>query len=100
MNEWVLAAVALITYGSRALALVFLPAPSGQFEAVLGRMPAPIFASLATLTLITDKGQLTTGPVVLAALGALILAPRRSLALCLVAGFAGYLLGKLVLPGA
>ena len=97
MSPWLLALIALITYGSRAAALAFLPRPSGRFEAVLGRMPAAIFASLATLSLITEEQSLAGGPMLLAAAGALVATPKRSLALCLVGGIAGYALGDLLL---
>jgi hypothetical protein len=90
--------IAAITYGSRAAAVVFLPRPSGRIEQVLGRMPAPIFASLATLALITDHRTLVGLPVLCAALGALIAAPRRSLAICLIGGLAGYVIGRLLFP--
>jgi hypothetical protein len=97
MSPLLVAAVALITYGSRAAGLVFLPRPSGRSEAVLARVPAPIFAGLATLGLVTDERSLAAGPVLVAAAGALLAAPKRSLALCLVGGLAGYLLADLVL---
>jgi branched-subunit amino acid transport protein len=84
----------LITYGSRAAAVVFLPRPTGRVEEILGRMPAPIFASLATLALITPDRTLLPGPVLVAALGALIASPRRSLAMCLVGGLLGYVVGR------
>ena len=96
MSPVVVAAIALITYASRAAALVLLPRPGGRFGAVLGRMPAPIFASLATLTLVTDDRSLAGGPVLSAALGALIVSPKRSLPLCLIGGVAGYGLGALL----
>jgi hypothetical protein len=88
--------IALITYGSRAAALAFLPRPRGRVEAVLGRMPAPIFASLATLTLVTGERSLAGVPVLCAALGALVCSPKRSLPLCLTGGVAGYALGMLL----
>ncbi len=97
MSPVVLVAVALVTYASRAAALVFLPRPGGRFEAVLGRMPAPIFASLAMLTLVTDDRSLAGGEVLCAALGALIMSPKRSLPLCLIGGVTGYALGELLL---
>ena len=97
MNEWLLIAIGLVTYGSRAAALVFLPRPSARVEEVLARMPAPIFASLAVLSLIEADGGLAGGPVLLAALGALAVTPRRSLAVCLAGGLAGYLVGQLLL---
>ena len=96
MSPAVLVAIALITYASRAAALVFLPPPRGRFGAILGRMPAPIFASLATLTLVTADRSLAGGPVLAAALGALVLSPKRSLPLCLIGGVAGYALAALL----
>jgi hypothetical protein len=91
-----LAAIALITYASRALALVVLPRPGTRLEAVLARMPAPIFASLAMSTLIGDDRALAATPILWAAAGALLAAPLRSLALCLIGGAAGYALAALV----
>ena len=99
MTPLLLVAIAAITYGSRAAALVFLPRPTGRIEDMLGRMPAPIFASLATLSLINADRTFAAGPVLLAALGALILTPRRSLAVCLIGGVLGYLVGRLLIPG-
>jgi hypothetical protein len=97
MSPWLLVAIAALTYGSRAASLVFLPRPSGRLEVILGRMPAPIFASLATLTLITEDGALTEGPILVAALGALLVSPKRSLAVCLIGGIVGFVLGDLFL---
>jgi hypothetical protein len=96
VSPWVLVAIAAITYSSRAVALVLLPRPGARLEGMLARMPAPIFASLATLTLLTDGPALTGGPTLCAALGALIASPQRSLALCLIDGVTGYALGKLL----
>lgn len=98
MSPILLALIALITYGSRAAAVVFLPRPTGRVDEILGRMPAPIFASLATLALITPDRALVPAPVLVAALGALIASPRRSLAMCLIGGLAGYLIGRLLFP--
>lgn len=94
MSAALLGAIALLTYASRAAALAFLPRPSGRFEAVLARMPAPIFASLATLTLMSGGGTGAGAPVLLAALGALVMTPRRSLAVCLAGGLVGYGIGE------
>jgi hypothetical protein len=91
-----LAVIALITYSSRAAALAFLPRPSGRLEVVLGRMPAPIFAGLATLTLISEEGSPAEGPILVAALGALIASPKRSLAVSLVGGIVGFAIGTLI----
>ena len=59
-------------------------------------MPAPIFAGLATLTLISEEGALAEGPVLVATLGALIASPRRSLAVSLVGGIVGFAIGTLL----
>jgi branched-subunit amino acid transport protein len=83
-------ALAAVTYGSRLSAMVLLPRPSARVEAVLARVPAAIFASLATLSLITPERQLVEVPILVATAAALLAAPRRSLALCLAAGIAGY----------
>jgi branched-subunit amino acid transport protein len=91
-----LAAVAAITYGSRLAAMVALPRPTGRVEATLARVPAAIFASLATLSLITPERTVVEMPILLAALGAVLAAPRRSFALCLVAGVIGYAVGELL----
>lgn len=97
MNEWVIVTIGLITYASRAAALVFLPRPNPRVEAILARMPAPIFASLAVLTLIDADGRLAGGPVLLAALGGLAMTPKRSLPICLAGGFIGYIAGQVLL---
>ena len=96
MSPLLLVAIAAVTYASRAAAFVLLPRPGGRFAEVLGRMPAPLFASLAALTLVTDHRSLAAPAILCAALGALALAPRRSLALSLVGGLAGYGLGALL----
>jgi hypothetical protein len=97
MSPLMLVAIALITYTSRAAALVFLPRPPARFAAVLGRIPAPIFASLAMATLLTDDRAFVGGPILWAALGALVASPARSLLACLIGGSAGYALGALLL---
>lgn len=96
MSALVLAAIALTTYASRAIALVLLPRPGARFEAVLRRIPAPIFASLATATLLSDGGAVIGGPTLGAAVGALLLTPTRSLLFCLLGGAAGYVVGTLL----
>jgi hypothetical protein len=96
VSPLLLVAIALITYGTRAAALVFLPRPSARIEAMLGRVPAPIFAGLATATLLTGDGSVIAGPILWAALGALLASPARSLLFCLLGGAAGYALGALV----
>jgi branched-subunit amino acid transport protein len=96
MSPLVLVAIALITYASRAAAVVLLPRPSPRFEAILSRFPAPIFASLATATLLGEGGAPASVPTLAAAAGALVLSPARSLLLCLIGGAAGYAAGTLL----
>jgi branched-subunit amino acid transport protein len=90
MSLWVVVALAALTYGSRAAALVLLPQPKGHLERVLGRIPVPLFAGLAVLSLITPERLLAPPPELAAAFGALAVSPLRSLALCLVAGLGTY----------
>jgi len=97
MTPLLLAAVAAITYGSRLAALAVLPRPSERIETILERVVPAIFASIATLSLITDQPGPVEGPILLAAAGALLAAPRRSFALCLAAGLVGYFVGRLFL---
>ena len=97
MTPLLLGAIAMVTYGSRLAAMAVLPRPSGRVEKILERVVPAIFASIATLSLITDEPGLVDGPILVAATGALLAAPRRSFALCLVAGLAGYLIGSVVL---
>ncbi len=96
MSVLLVAAVAAITYGSRLAAMAILPRPTGRLEQILARVTPAIFASLATLSLITEDRLLAGGPILLAALGALLVAPRRSFALCLVAGLIGYFAGEVL----
>ena len=90
MSPLVLGALAVITYVSRAVPVVLLPRPSPRVETILSRIPAPIFASLATATLLGDGGTLVSGPTLAAAAGALLLSPARSLLPCLIGGAVGY----------
>src|SRR5712691_9092772 len=67
-----------LTYGSRALALVFMPDPPVRVKAVLDRIPAPLFAALAVTALIHER-KLADPATLTAALFGLALAPTRSL---------------------
>ena len=82
MSPLILVAIALLTYGSRAAAVVLLRRPGPAFEAVLARMPAP-----------NDGGALVGGPTLWASAGALLASPARSLLIWLIAGAAAYPLG-------
>ena len=96
MSAFSLVLVAVLTYASRAVSLVLLPRPSASIEAVLARIPGPIFASLAAAMLLTDARSFVTGPTLWAALGALLASPARSLLACLIGGAAGYVVGVLL----
>lgn len=89
-------ALALITYGSRAAALVFLPDPPPALRRVLDQMPAPLFASLAALSLVRESGTLAPAPILAAAAGAICAAPFRSLLVTLAGGLVGFALGSVL----
>jgi branched-subunit amino acid transport protein len=93
MTLLLLISLAAITYGSRAAALAFLPRPPRALEVRLDRIPAPLFAGLAALSVIGPDRSPAPAPVVCAAAGALLLAPRRSLLLALAGGTIGYVVG-------
>lgn len=95
MSPALIAAIALLTYASRALALVLMPDPSPRAKAVLDRIPAPLFASLAAISLVED-GELVTPETLCATVGALLLTPTRSILYILAGGFAGYAAGALI----
>lgn len=95
MSLWLIALIALLTYGSRAVALVAMPDPSRRLRVVLDRIPAPLFAALAAISMF-DDGVLVARETVFAALGALAATPTRSLLWVLVGGMAGYALGLLI----
>lgn len=95
MSLALIAAIALLTYGSRALALVLMPDPPPRAKAVLDRIPAPLFASLAAVSLVEDR-ELAAPETFCAALGALLVTPTRSLLYVLVGGLGGYAVGALV----
>ena len=96
MNAALLLALAGITYASRAVSLVFMPSPPPRLERFLNRVPAPLFASLAAVSVIDSSGNFVPPAVLLAAAGALIMSPRRSLLAALLGGLAGYALGEIV----
>lgn len=90
MSLWLILVLAAITYSSRVLALVVLPPPSERVELILNRVPAPLFAGLASLSLIESTGRLADRPVLFATAAALLAAPFRSFLGVLVAGLTGY----------
>jgi hypothetical protein len=93
MTWALLGVVTALTLASRLLPMALLPAPRGRAAEVLDALPAPLFASLAALALMGDGGAPPLASV-LAAVGALVGAGRRSLPLTLACGVAGFLLGQ------
>jgi len=85
----------LLTYASRALALVLMPDPPQWMKVVLDRIPAPLFAGLAATSLIQD-GRLAEPSTLAAAAFGLLAAPTRSLLWVLLAGLAGYGAGAIL----
>lgn len=90
MTWELLIVLAALTYGSRAAALVFLPAPSARVRAIIDRIPPALFAGLAAHSLVVPGQGLVDPATLVAAAGALVVAPLRSLPICLVAGVAAY----------
>lgn len=96
MTIALLLAVAAITIGSRIAALAILPPPQGALAVLVRRLPAPLFASLAALS-ITGTDAAATGPILAATGCALVAALRwRSLLVILAAGLGGFIAASLV----
>lgn len=96
MTIWLIIALAVLTYVSRAAALVLLPRPSERFEAVLQRVPAPLFAGFAAISLVTDSREVAPMETLAAVAAAVIATRTKSLLLILAAGSAGYLVAELI----
>lgn len=97
MSLLTLLAVAAITVGSRIAALALLPPPRGVVADTVRRLPAPLFATLAALSLTGSAGGITD-PAMLTAVGcALAVARWSSLLLTLAAGIGGFILAGALL---
>ena len=96
MSAVLIALLAVLTYASRALALVLMPHPPERIRVVLDRIPAPLFASLAALSLLED-GAIAGATTLAAAAGALLATPTRSLLWVLTGGLGGYVAGVLLI---
>lgn len=96
MNVLLLLAAAAITVGSRVAALAVLPAPQGAVAALVRRLPAPLFAALAALSLTgSDRG--VSDPAALTAVCCAVLAARwSSLLITLGAGLGGFTIASLI----
>ncbi len=96
MSLMTLLAVAAITVGSRVAALALLPPPQGAVAGLVRRLPAPLFATLAALSLTGSDGS-DTDPTMLTAVCCALLATRwSSLLITLGAGLAGFLIASLI----
>ena len=97
MSWWLLLAVALITLGSRIAAVALLPPPRGEAAAIVQRLPAPLFAGLAALSVVSADGEVAD-PAILAAAGCAVLAGLRwpSLLVTLAAGLGGFVVAGLI----
>lgn len=93
MSWLLLLGLTVVTVASRVLPMALLPAPRDRVADVLAALPAPLFAGLAALALL-GGGERPTAPVLLATAAALLGATRRSLALTLVCGLAGFAVGR------
>lgn len=90
MNLGLLLVIGLITYLSRALTLLILPAPPESLQRILRRVPAPLFAGLAALSLVGANGSFGGWPTLFAVVGALATLRFRSLLVTLFGGLVGY----------
>ena len=85
--------LALLTYLSRAAALVLLPRLPARWEAFLARVPAPLFAGFAASSLLDASRDPAPAETLAAVFVAVAVATRvRSLLVVLAAGLGGYLL--------
>ena len=96
MSVTLIVALAVITYGSRAAALVFMPHPPPAIRRVLDQVPAPLFAGLAALSLVRESGALASPHILAAAAGAICAVPFRSLLVTLAGGIVGFAVGSLI----
>jgi hypothetical protein len=93
-NAVVVAAVAVITVGSRIVATALLPPPDGAIAEIVRRLPAPLFAAMAALSLVGSDPPGT--PALVATGAAVAVAARRSLLVIVLAGLAGYTFAEAV----
>jgi hypothetical protein len=94
-NAVLVAAVTVITVGSRIVATAVLPPPDGETAEIVRRLPAPLFAAMAALSLVGSDQRGTPGLV--AAAAAVAVAGRRSLLVVVLAGLVGYLLAEAIM---
>ena len=96
MTIWMIVGLAALTYASRATAVVFLPEPSERVQSLLERVPAPLFAGFAAISLVDTSGNAVPAETYVAVIGAIAAARTRSLLVILGAGIAGYVIAAAV----
>ena len=92
MNLLLVLAIGAITYASRAAAVVLMPEPPQYLRRLLERIPAPLFAGLASLSLMDSEGHFASTQILGAMIGAVLTLGFRSLPVALAGGLLGYLL--------
>lgn len=96
MSAALLLAVAAITVGSRVAALAVLPPPRGAAADLTRRLPAPLFAALAALSVAGSNGGMGDPPMLAAVACALLASRWSSLLVTLVAGLGGFAIASLI----
>jgi branched-subunit amino acid transport protein len=96
MSIALLVAVAAITVVSRIAALAVLPPPRGAVADMVQRLPAPLFAALAALSLAGSDGGVTNPPLIAAVCCALVSTRWSSLLITLLAGLGGFAVASLI----
>lgn len=91
MSVWLLIAITVVTVGSRVAALAVLPAPPAAVAGLVERLPAPLFAALAALSIAGSEAGLAHPPLAVAVACALVSVRWSSLLVTLAAGLGGYL---------
>jgi hypothetical protein len=96
VSALLLLAVVVITVGSRVAALAILPPPRGAAAELVQRLPAPLFAALAALSLAGSDGS-APQPAMLAAVCCALVATRwPSFLITLIAGLGGFAIASLI----
>ncbi|MPZ52081.1 MAG: hypothetical protein GEU79_04990 [Acidimicrobiia bacterium] len=96
MSVLTLIAAGLITYVSRVAAFALLPPIRGRLADLVQRLPAPLFAALAALSLSDIEGGFVNPPILVAMGCALISTRWSSLLITLASGLGGYLVASLI----
>ncbi len=95
-NLAVVAVAAVLTYASRAAAVVLLPMPRGRMLTFVTRLPAPLFAGLAVFALVGEPVAWPDARAASAAIAAVAVCPLRSVPLSLAAGLVAFSVAALL----